>query len=1137
MEEDDCDYGTPIGKVIKHINALCKKPQVDDQLSEALDLFNEKLEDQEKYLINGIFKTNFTEAALFIQSSTELYGKKIDVLWDQLLEFHTRLIKYECEHQKEKGLSLNKEVIEKLEERRNRYKRRKKFKLILQASEAQKIDILIFDKEKENKTVATNDEDEADERRRWRNLECKSREMRKIPNIVYKQMTQQYMLKNYHVLKCQDFEIWDPEDGEFNTRYSRIPGWHHTEHTFEYNDKGLLPDKNNIIARLRLTAYGRIRFLASRGIPFNTPFEEYKEEYMCYRLKFFEEEAKRWQNMPLDTLEDLRKQLQYLVQKEREENGEAATGYETDKLGRYGVKCISQQSLSDKIEILDNSDEDSLFELSFSCDKNFMKSDLFIRLEKLSSELINTKLRQDSGFYDFNSDSDNDCDVTLSDITLEPSNKDGGDAATTIDRDNTNINKETKDDTIVEKENDTYKDPVEGDRDNTNVNKEAKDDTIMEKEDNTYTDPVEGDSTHVINQQGKDDTVADKESICKDAVDENKMNEHNYADTSKTCVVNDTDENHDNFETRSFISDHDYCFTSPPTLDPIENNSENNNLQSGIKSSLNKTVEETFTKPFCNAVRIVPKIIKIVQRKEKKQAIKETNDGESPPKRRKLTQKQFDKLVQSKIKPVKQMKFEKFFSMNYQPQLGEENLDGDFLPHENHAEANLPDGNLIDDNYVNENHTDDNQSVHSEHSDIRSIHSDHDYCQPAAENSHNDSGFLEASNSQSSTEGETLGEIAQKDQQENNCGEKQVSQSIAGEDSVISLEDEYERLLALLNESKQTKDKKETVNDGRCSPTERELQEKELEKSRARVEEWRNTINPILRNLKECDFDIHEYGSKIMEGMEINGSKLFSDMVQGKSSAEVVRYFISSLQLANTCNIEICGAKQGQLSNDTYKVKLLTKDRYHEHLNEYLAPSEETLREKLDRVRKMTANKCKVIINSIAQEHNNSNVGCSQEKYNNTEITHQQRLLSKGKSIIKKQSNSNRSQEPYILNADISMPSTSRHVHWSDSPTCRYSSYARPDINTPSTSFQRFSPSPDVLETRLSHDIHDPSTSFDGVSPNKRRRESTEESFVERLVSVQEMNPDVQLQSTPNTLLPSKQMRTSLSLKRSLLFE
>lgn len=52
-------------------------------------------------------------------------------------------------------------------------------------------------------------------------------------------------------------------------------------------------------------------------------------------------------------------------------------------------------------------------------------------------------------------------------------------------------------------------------------------------------------------------------------------------------------------------------------------------------------------------------------------------------------------------------------------------------------------------------------------------------------------------------------------------------------------------------------------------------------------------------------------------------------------------------------NVDICGAKKGELSNDTFKLKLLNKERYHEHFQEYQAPSEETLRERLKKVKEI----------------------------------------------------------------------------------------------------------------------------------------------------------------------------------------
>lgn len=59
----------------------------------------------------------------------------------------------------------------------------------------------------------------------------------------------------------------------------------------------------------------------------------------------------------------------------------------------------------------------------------------------------------------------------------------------------------------------------------------------------------------------------------------------------------------------------------------------------------------------------------------------------------------------------------------------------------------------------------------------------------------------------------------------------------------------------------------------------KEIEKKELKE---RVEQWKESITPILKNLQEHDFDIHDYGSRIMDGMEINETKSFSSMVEGK---------------------------------------------------------------------------------------------------------------------------------------------------------------------------------------------------------------------------------------------------------------
>lgn len=60
-----------------------------------LDVLIAKLNDTEEYTRNGIFSVNFVEASLVIQSAAQLYGKKVDLLWDHVLEFHERMISYD----------------------------------------------------------------------------------------------------------------------------------------------------------------------------------------------------------------------------------------------------------------------------------------------------------------------------------------------------------------------------------------------------------------------------------------------------------------------------------------------------------------------------------------------------------------------------------------------------------------------------------------------------------------------------------------------------------------------------------------------------------------------------------------------------------------------------------------------------------------------------------------------------------------------------------------------------------------------------------------------------------------------------------------------------------------------------------
>ena len=59
---------------------------------QVLDDFLEKLGECDRYLENGIFNMNFAEAALLLQSSADVYSKKVDLLWDIIFEYQKRLL-------------------------------------------------------------------------------------------------------------------------------------------------------------------------------------------------------------------------------------------------------------------------------------------------------------------------------------------------------------------------------------------------------------------------------------------------------------------------------------------------------------------------------------------------------------------------------------------------------------------------------------------------------------------------------------------------------------------------------------------------------------------------------------------------------------------------------------------------------------------------------------------------------------------------------------------------------------------------------------------------------------------------------------------------------------------------------------
>ncbi|CAH1402983.1 unnamed protein product [Nezara viridula] len=102
-----------------------------------------------------------------------------------------------------------------------------------------------------------------------------------------------------------------------------------------------------------------------------------------------------------------------------------------------------------------------------------------------------------------------------------------------------------------------------------------------------------------------------------------------------------------------------------------------------------------------------------------------------------------------------------------------------------------------------------------------------------------------------------------------------------------------------------------------------------------RVAAWHNMIQPVLEKAEARSvFSVNEYGTRILENFKEPGEvRQFSDVVTGQPREEICRYFLSTLMLANTYNLEIQKTTDEELSKDCLQMKLLSKVRHHEELD------------------------------------------------------------------------------------------------------------------------------------------------------------------------------------------------------------
>lgn len=99
------------------------------------------------------------------------------------------------------------------------------------------------------------------------------------------------------------------------------------------------------------------------------------------------------------------------------------------------------------------------------------------------------------------------------------------------------------------------------------------------------------------------------------------------------------------------------------------------------------------------------------------------------------------------------------------------------------------------------------------------------------------------------------------------------------------------------------------------------------------VREWTQYVKEKIEKQSEV-FNMYGYGTNIIDSLPDNKEpKAFKSLVRNKSASEVARYFVATLQLANTGNIALLDKNGGSVEND-FQVKLLNRARPDENLQD-----------------------------------------------------------------------------------------------------------------------------------------------------------------------------------------------------------
>ncbi|KAM6146543.1 condensin-2 complex subunit H2 [Phoenicopterus ruber ruber] len=105
-----------------------------------------------------------------------------------------------------------------------------------------------------------------------------------------------------------------------------------------------------------------------------------------------------------------------------------------------------------------------------------------------------------------------------------------------------------------------------------------------------------------------------------------------------------------------------------------------------------------------------------------------------------------------------------------------------------------------------------------------------------------------------------------------------------------------------------------------------------------RIRRWEERMGPLLE--ERAPFDVRGYGEALAGGCGALGRwRSFASLVAGQPPAEVCRYMLASLQLANDYVVELAQDPGLEQALDSMRLRLLTHQRAHDRFRTFQPPS------------------------------------------------------------------------------------------------------------------------------------------------------------------------------------------------------